>query len=199
MVKRLVIYSPCFENPYLPWSGRPRDDTLKFVDIFKKFINYYSKYSIFLSYPCPETASMGIPRPPSTKDVYSKIPIVIEIAKNIVEYIENVVNRINPDLIVFVGKLGSPLCGAKYTTYSDGNYTPDIVLTKKFRKALELKENFTLKKEPGILFDFVKEKFPNAVYCDLSFKDAKSLVEQLRWIVRHLQLDDYEFFDTITL
>ncbi|NJE26051.1 DUF523 domain-containing protein [Thermococcus sp. MV5] len=189
---KIIVLAPCLLSPFYVYRG-PKDKEYK---TSKELLNLFAKHAEeirVLTYPCPEYKLIGWPRPPMSKEVLEKLGMS-ETARTIVDFIERVLTEEKPEKLIFVGVKGSPTCGVFYTTSSDPEKFPYRVtegfsyLNKRERikrsKELMKEQNFKVILGEGVLFQILKERFPEAIYLEF---DKDNIEESLKQLNKHFK------------
>ncbi|USH00615.1 hypothetical protein K1720_03990 [Thermococcus argininiproducens] len=188
---RIIVLAPCLLSPFYVYRG-PKDKEYK---TSKELLNLLAKHAEeirVLTYPCPEYKLIGWPRPPMSKEVFEKLGMP-EVAKTIVNFIERALTEEKPEKIIFVGVKGSPTCGVFHTTSSDPEKFPYRVIKEfsylnkeeriKESKELMEEQNFRVILGEGVLFQILKERFPDAIYLEF---DKDNIEESLKKLSKQL-------------
>jgi len=189
---KIIVLAPCLLSPFYVYRG-PKDKEYKTSNELLNLLAKHAEEIRVLTYPCPEYKLIGWPRPPMSKEVFEKLGMS-ETAKTIVDFIERVLTEEKPEKVIFVGVKGSPTCGVFYTTSSDPEKFPYRIteefsyLNKKERiklsKELMEEQNFKVIPGGGVLFQILKNRFPEAIYLEF---DKDNIEESLKQLDKHFK------------
>ena len=189
---KIIVLAPCLLSPFYVYRG-PKDKEYKTTNELLNLLAKHAEEIRVLTYPCPEYKLIGWPRPPMSKEVFEKLGMS-ETAKTIVDFIERVLTEEKPEKVIFVGVKGSPTCGVFYTTSSDPEKFPYRIteefsyLNKKERiklsKELMEEQNFKVIPGGGVLFQILKNRFPEAIYLEF---DKDNIEESLKQLDKHFK------------
>ncbi|ACJ16934.1 hypothetical protein, conserved [Thermococcus onnurineus NA1] len=184
----LLIIAPCLLSPFYVYRG-PKEKEYKTAEELRKLFAQLGDEWQVLAYPCPEYELIGWPRPPMSREAYMHLGMV-EKAKTIADFIGRVLTEEMPEKVVFLGVRGSPTCGVFHTSSSDPESYPYkavqefFYLSKEERlkrsKELVMEQNFRLVQMPGILFEILMARFPEAVYVEFDKEDIEDSIERVK-------------------
>ena len=183
----LLIIAPCLLSPFYVYRG-PKGKEYETARRLRELIGKLGDDWQVFAYPCPEYALIGWPRAPASREVYERLGMH-ERAKGIADFIGRVLTEEKPEKVVFVGVKGSPTCGVFHTSSSDPEGYPYramqefFYLSKEERlersKELVEEQSFKLKPLPGILFEVLMARFPEAVYLEFDKEDIGGSLRRL--------------------
>lgn len=189
---KIIVLAPCLLSPFYVYRG-PKDKEYKTSNELLNLLAKHAEEIRVLTYPCPEYKLIGWPRPPMSKEVFEKLGMS-ETAKTIVDFIERVLTEEKPEKVIFVGVKGSPTCGVFYTTSSDPEKFPYRIIKEfsylnkkeriKLSKELMEEQNFKVIPGGGVLFQILKNKFPEAIYLEF---DKDNIEESLKQLDKHFK------------
>jgi len=189
---KIIVLAPCLLSPFYVYRG-PKDKEYKTSNELLNLLAKHAEEITVLTYPCPEYKLIGWPRPPMSKEVFEKLGMS-ETAKTIVDFIERVLTEEKPEKIIFVGVKGSPTCGVFYTTSSDPEKFPYKIIEEfsylnekeriKLSKELMEEQNFKVIPGGGVLFQILKNRFPEAIYLEF---DKDNIEESLKQLAKHFK------------
>ena len=184
----LLIIAPCLVSPFYVYRG-PKEKEYETAKLLRELIGELGNDWQVFAYPCPEYALIGWPRAPASREVYERLGMR-ERAKMIADFIGRVLTEEKPEKVVFVGVKGSPTCGVFHTSSSDPEGYPYramqefFYLSKEERlersKGLVEEGGFKLKPLPGILFEILMARFPEAVYLEFDKEDIAGSTERVK-------------------
>ncbi len=185
---KLLIIAPCLLSPFYVYRG-PKEKEYETAKRLRELIGELDEEWQVLAYPCPEYALIGWPRAPASREVYERLGMR-ERAKVIADFIGRVLTEERPERVVFVGVKGSPTCGVFHTSSSDPESYPYSAMQEffylskeerlKHSKELVKEQGFKLVVMPGILFEILMARFPEAVYTEFDKDNLKESLERLR-------------------
>jgi len=188
----MIVIAPCLISPFYVYRG-PKEKEYRTSKELLSFLSEYKDKIKVLIYPCPEYKLIGWPRPPMSKEVFEKLGMS-ETAKTIVNFIERVLTEEKPEKVIFVGVKGSPTCGVFYTTSSDPEKFPYKIIEEfsylnekeriKLSKELMEEQNFKVIPGGGVLFQILKNRFPEAIYLEF---DKDNIEESLKQLAKHFK------------
>ncbi len=177
----LLIIAPCLLSPFYVYRG-PKEKEYETAKRLRELIGKLDDDWQVLAYPCPEYALIGWPRAPASREVYERLGMR-ERAKVIADFIGRVLTDEKPEKVVFVGVKGSPTCGVFHTSSSDPDGYPYQAMQEFFylgkgerlKRSKEIvgEQGFRLVKMPGILFEILMARFPEAVYIEFDKDDVE--------------------------
>ena len=189
---KIIVLAPCLLSPFYVYRG-PKDKEYKTSSELLNLLAKHVEEIRVLTYPCPEYKLIGWPRPPMSKEVFEKLGMS-ETAKTIVDFIERVLTEEKPEKVIFVGVKGSPTCGVFYTTSSDPEKFPYRIIEEfsylnkkeriKLSKELMEEQNFKVIPGGGVLFQILKNRFPEAIYLEF---DKDNIEESLKQLDKHFK------------
>jgi len=189
---KIIVLAPCLLSPFYVYRG-PKDKEYKTSNELLNLLAKHAEEITVLTYPCPEYKLIGWPRPPMSKEVFEKLGMS-ETAKTIVDFIERVLTEEKPEKVIFVGVKGSPTCGVFYTTSSDPEKFPYRIIEEfsylnkkeriKLSKELMEEQNFKVIPGGGVLFQILKNRFPEAIYLEF---DKDNIEESLKQLDKHFK------------
>ena len=189
---KIIVLAPCLLSPFYVYRG-PKDKEYKTSNELLNLLAKHAEEITVLTYPCPEYKLIGWPRPPMSKEVFEKLGMS-ETAKTIVDFIERVLTEEKPEKVIFVGVKGSPTCGVFYTTSSDPEKFPYKIIEEfsylnkkeriKLSKELMEEQNFKVIPGGGVLFQILKNRFPEAIYLEF---DKDNIEESLKQLDKHFK------------
>lgn len=184
----MIVISPCLLSPFYVYRG-PKEKEYETAKALRRLIGELDEDWAVLAYPCPEYELVGWPRAPASREVYERLGMR-ERAKVIAEFIGRVLAEERPERVVFVGVKGSPTCGIFHTSSSDPEGYPYSAMgefrylnkERRFGRSKEIMEeqDFRLVRMPGILFEVLMARFPNALYVEFDKEDIEGSLERLR-------------------
>ncbi|NJF25230.1 hypothetical protein [Thermococcus sp. Bubb.Bath] len=184
---KLLIIAPCLLSPFYVYHG-PKEKEYETAKALRKLIGKLGDEWQVLAYPCPEYELIGWPRAPASREVYERLGMR-ERAKIIADFIGRVLTEEKPEKVVFVGVKGSPTCGVFHTSSSNPDEYPYSAMQEFFylskeerierSKELGREQNFKLKLLPGILFEILMARFPEAVYIEFDKEGVKESLNRL--------------------
>jgi len=190
---KIIVLAPCLLSPFYVYRG-PKDKEYKTSNELLNLLAKHAEEIRVLTYPCPEYKLIGWPRPPMSKEVFEKLGMS-ETAKTIVDFIERVLTEEKPEKVIFVGVKGSPTCGVFYTTSSDPEKFPYRIIKEfsylnkkeriKLSKELMEEQNFKVIPGGGVLFQILKNKFPEAIYLEFDKDNIEKSLKQLDKHFKH--------------
>ncbi len=188
----LLVIAPCLLSPFYVYRG-PKEKEYETARRLRELIGKLGDGWGVFAYPCPEYALIGWPRAPASREVYERLGMR-ERAKVIADFIGRVLTEEKPEKVVFVGVKGSPTCGVFHTSSSDPESYPYramgefFYLSKEERlkrsKELVKEQGFKLVEMPGILFEILMARFPEAVYLEFDKEEVKGSIERMRKVLR---------------
>ena len=183
----LLIIAPCLLSPFYVYRG-PKEKEYETARRLRELIGKLGDDWQVFAYPCPEFELIGWPRAPASREVYERLGMR-ERTKVIADFIGRVLTEEKPEKVVFVGVKGSPTCGVFHTSSSDPESYPYqamqefFYLSKEERlkrsKELVEEQSFKLKPLPGILFEILMARFPEAVYLEFDKEDIEGSLRRL--------------------
>ncbi|MCD6373864.1 MAG: hypothetical protein J7L37_10070 [Thermococcus sp.] len=189
---KLLIVAPCLLSPFYVYRG-PKAKEYETAKLLRELIGELGDEWQVLAYPCPEYALIGWPRAPASREVFERLGMR-ERAKVIADFIGRVLTEEKPEKVIFVGVKGSPTCGVFHTSSSDPESYPYpamgefFYLSKEERlkrsKELVGEQGFKLVTMPGILFEILMARFPEATYIEF---DKDNIEESLKRLEKHLK------------
>ncbi|WP_297421748.1 hypothetical protein [Thermococcus sp.] len=184
----LLVIAPCLLSPFYVYRG-PKGKEYETAKRLRKVIGKLGDDWQVLAYPCPEYALIGWPRAPASREVYERLGMH-ERAKVIADFIGRVLTEEKPEKVVFLGVKDSPTCGVFHTSSSDPGGYPYRAMQEFFymsrgerikrSKELVEEQGFRLVKMPGILFEILMTRFPEALYLEFDKDDVEESVERVR-------------------
>ncbi|NJE43290.1 hypothetical protein [Thermococcus sp. GR6] len=190
---KLLIIAPCLLSPFYVYRGPKEKEYRTAEELRRLFAQLGDEWQV-LAYPCPEYELIGWPRPPMSREAYMHLGMV-EKAKTIADFIGRVLTEEMPEKVVFLGVRGSPTCGIFHTSSSDPESYPYktvqefFYLSKEERlkrsKELVIEQNFRLVQMPGILFEILMARFPEAVYVEFDKEDIEDSIERVKEALRN--------------
>jgi len=191
----MIVTAPCLISPFYVYRG-PKEKEYRTSKELLSFLSEYKDKINVLIYPCPEYKLIGWPRPPMSKEVFEKLGMS-ETAKTIVDFIERVLTEEKPEKIIFLGVKGSPTCGVFNTTSSNPEKFPYksiqkfLHLSKDERmmqsKELMKEQEFKVVPGEGVLFEILKNRFPEAVYFEFDKDNIDESIEELKKVIGELR------------
>ncbi len=188
----LLIIAPCLLSPFYVYRG-PKEKEYETAKRLRELIGKLGDDWQVLAYPCPEYALIGWPRAPASREVYEKLGMR-ERAKVIADFIGRVLTEEKPEKVVFVGVKGSPTCGVFHTSSSDPEGYPYRAMQEFFylskeerlERSKELVEEggFKLVEMPGILFEILTARFPEALHLEIDKEEVEGSIERMRKVLR---------------
>lgn len=187
----LIIIAPCLLSPFYVYRG-PKEKEYETAKVIRELIGELGEDWQVLAYPCPEFEAMGWPRAPASREVYERLGMR-ERAKVIADFVGRVLAEEKPERVVFIGVKGSPTCGVFHTSSSDPEEYPYSAMgdfahmsrEERIKRSKELVEGqgFRLIKKPGILFEILMARFPDALYVEFDKDDVEGSAERLREVL----------------
>ena len=184
---KLLIIAPCLLSPFYVYRG-PKEKEYETARLLRELIGELDENWQVLAYPCPEFELLGWPRAPASREVYEGLGMR-ERAKGIADFIGRVLTEEKPERIVFMGVKGSPTCGVFHTTSSDPKSYPYPTMQKFFymnkedrvTRSREIVEGhgFKLVNGPGLLFEELQKRFPDAEFLEFDKEDIKGSMERI--------------------
>ncbi|ACS34596.1 DUF523 domain-containing protein [Thermococcus gammatolerans] len=184
----LLIIAPCLLSPFYVYRG-PKEKEYMTARELRKLVGELGDEWHVLAYPCPEFELIGWPRPPMGRESFERLGMR-ERVQVVADFIGRVLTEEKPERVVFVGVKGSPTCGVFHTTSNDPD-SFDYGLIPAFfymdkgkrldesRKVVE-KFGFEVKTGPGLLFEELMERFPEAEFMEFDKDDIEGSTERLR-------------------
>jgi len=190
----LLIIAPCLLSPFYVYRG-PKEKEYRTARELRKLVGKLGDEWQVLAYPCPEFELIGWPRAPASREVFERLGMR-ERVQVIADFIGRVLTEEKPERVVFVGVKGSPTCGVFHTTSNDPKSYPYSAMQEFFylskeerikrSKELVKEQNFRLVEMPGVLFEILMARFPEAVYIEFDKdnieKSAKEIQKKLKAI-----------------
>jgi predicted secreted protein len=183
--KVIIVIPPCLLTPFYVYRGATEKE-YKASESIINLLSSYSKHIIVFTYPCPEYALLGWPRPPMSKEVYEKLGIQEKI-REIAKFIKRVLNEEKAKKIIFIGVKGSPTCGIFYTTSSDPKIYPYEFIEKfaslnkydrlKYKEEIKEKAKLRLVAGAGSLYEVIRKEFPNAIYFEFDKNNIENSIK----------------------
>lgn len=190
---KLLIIAPCLLSPFYVYRG-PKEKEYETAKLLRELIGELGEDWQVLAYPCPEFELIGWPRAPASREVYERLGMR-ERAKVIADFIGRVLTEERPERVVFVGVKGSPTCGVFHTSSSDPESYPYSAMQEFFylskeerikrSKELVKEQGFKLVEMPGILFEILMARFPEATYIEFDKDNIEESLERLKEHLRH--------------
>ncbi|GAB6101260.1 hypothetical protein JCM16138_04830 [Thermococcus atlanticus] len=185
---KLIIIAPCLLSPFYVYRG-PKGKEYETAKLIRGLMGELGGEWHVLAYPCPEFEAMGWPRAPASREVYERLGMR-ERAKIIADFIGRIIGEEKPAKVIFVGVKGSPTCGVFHTSSSDPESYPYREM-QEFRymgkeeriersRMLVEEQGFRIIKRPGILFEILMARFPNALYVEFDKDDIGGSMERLK-------------------
>jgi len=185
---KLLVIAPCLLSPFYVYRG-PKRKEYETAKQLRELVGKLGDEWQVLAYPCPEYALIGWPRAPASREVYERLGMR-ERAKVIADFIGRVLTDEGPERVVFVGVKGSPTCGVFHTSSSDPESYPYRAMQEFFylskgerlerSKELVRERGFRLVNTPGILFEILRARFPEAVYVEFDKEDITGSVGRIK-------------------
>ncbi|WP_297535784.1 hypothetical protein [Thermococcus sp.] len=183
----LLIVAPCLLSPFYVYRG-PKEKEYLTAKELRKLIGELGEEWQVLTYPCPEFELIGWPRPPMGRESFERLGMR-ERVQVIADFIGRVLTEEKPERVVFIGVKGSPTCGVFHTTSNDPNsfdyglipaffYMDKEKRLEESRKVVE-KFGFEVKEGPGLLFEELMERFPEAEFLEFDKDDVEESVKRL--------------------
>lgn len=190
---KLLITAPCLLSPFYVYRG-PKEKEFKTAEGLRELLAELGDEWQVLAYPCPEYELIGWPRPPMSREVYMHLGMV-EKAKTIADFIGRILTEEKPEKVIFLGVKGSPTCGVFHTTKSNPDdfdfkamqeffYLSKGERLERSKEVME-KAGFKLVPGEGILFEVLKDRFPEAVYLEFDKDDIERSVERVKEALRN--------------
>ena len=184
----LLIIAPCLLSPFYVYRG-PKEKEYMTARALRKLIGELGEEWQVLAYPCPEFELIGWPRPPMGRESFERLGMR-ERVQVVADFIGRVLTEEKPERVVFVGVRGSPTCGVFHTTSNDPDsfdyglipaffYMDKEKRLEESRKIIERFE-FHVKEGPGVLFEELMERFPEAEFLEFDKDDVEGSTERLR-------------------
>nr|WP_206203528.1 hypothetical protein [Thermococcus sp. M36] len=161
-------------SPFYVYRG-PKEKEYETAGLLRELIGELGKDWQVLAYPCPEYELIGWPRAPASREVYERLGMR-ERAKIIADFIGRVLTEEKPEKVIFLGVKGSPTCGVFHTSSSDPDRYPYRSMQEFFylskegriKRSKEIVEGqgFRLVNLPGILFEILMARFPEAEFLE---------------------------------
>ena len=184
----LLIIAPCLLSPFYVYRG-PKGKEYETAKLLRELIGELGDEWQVLAYPCPEFELVGWPRPPMGRESFERLGMR-EKVQVIADFIGRVITEEKPERIVFVGVKGSPTCGAFHTTSNDpGSFDYGLIpaffymdKAKRLEESRKVVEGFgcRVKEGPGLLFEELMERFPEATFIEFDKENVKGSVTALR-------------------
>jgi predicted secreted protein len=185
---KLLVIAPCLLSPFYVYRG-PKEKEYKTARRLRKLVGDLGEEWQVLVYPCPEYELIGWPRAPASREAYERLGMR-ERARRIADFIGRVLTEEKPEKVVFLGVKGSPTCGVFHTTSSDPDEYPYVAMQEFFylskeermKRSKELVEEggFELKPMPGILFEVLMPRFPEAIYLEFDKDDVEESLRRVQ-------------------
>ncbi|CAI1492907.1 Putative secreted protein [Thermococcus nautili] len=184
----LLIVAPCLLSPFYVYRG-PKEKEYLTAKELRKLIGELGEEWQVLAYPCPEFELIGWPRPPMGRESFERLGMR-ERVQVIADFIGRILTEEKPERVVFVGVKGSPTCGVFHTTSNDPDsfdyglipaffYMDKEKRLEDSRKIIE-RFSFEVKEGPGLLFEELMERFPEAEFLEFDKDDVEESVKRLR-------------------
>ncbi|GAB6135886.1 hypothetical protein [Thermococcus prieurii] len=184
----LLIVAPCLLSPFYVYRG-PKEKEYLTARELRKLIGELGEEWQVLAYPCPEFELIGWPRPPMGRESFERLGMR-ERVQVIADFIGRVLTEEKPERVIFIGVKGSPTCGVFHTTSNDPDsfdyglipaffYMDKEKRLEESRKVVE-KFGFEVKEGPGLLFEELMERFPEAEFLEFDKDDVEESVERFR-------------------
>ncbi|AHL22831.1 DUF523 domain-containing protein [Thermococcus nautili] len=184
----LLIVAPCLLSPFYVYRG-PKEKEYRTARELRKLIGELGEEWQVLAYPCPEFELIGWPRPPMGRESFERLGMR-ERVQVIADFIGRVLTEEKPERVVFIGVKGSPTCGVFHTTSNDPDsfdyglipaffYMDKEKRLEESRKIIE-RFSFEVKEGPGLLFEELMERFPEAEFLEFDKDDVEESVKRLR-------------------
>ncbi|WP_297437636.1 hypothetical protein [Thermococcus sp.] len=184
---KLLIIAPCLLSPFYVYRG-PKEKEYMTARLLRELIGELGDGWQVLTYPCPEYELIGWPRAPASREVYERLGMR-ERAKAIADFIGRALTEEKPEKIVFIGVRGSPTCGIFHTSSSDPESYPYRTMQEFFymdkgerierSREIVKEQGFKLVKVPGILFEILMARFPEAVYVEFDKDDIEGSIKEM--------------------
>ncbi|AAL81414.1 DUF523 domain-containing protein [Pyrococcus furiosus DSM 3638] len=187
---KILVVAPCLLTPFYVYRG-PKDKEYKTSSELRKLLAELSDEWFIFLYPCPELLAVGWPRPPMSREVLERLG-TRERSKIIADFIGRVLTEEKPEKVVFVGVKGSPTCGVFTTTSSNPDEFPYVAVQEFFylskeerlRKYKELTKNFKVINAPGLLFEILMARFPEAIFVEFDKDNIEESIRRIREVVK---------------
>ncbi|AEO14013.1 hypothetical protein [Thermococcus sp. AM4] len=184
----LLIVAPCLLSPFYVYRG-PKEKEYRTARELRKLIGELGEEWQVLTYPCPEFELIGWPRPPMGRESFERLGMR-ERVQVVADFIGRVLTEEKPERVVFIGVKGSPTCGVFHMTSNDPDsfdyglipaffYMDKEKRLEESRKVVE-KFGFEVKAEPGLLFEELMERFPEAEFLEFDKDDVEESVKRLK-------------------
>ncbi|NJE50043.1 hypothetical protein [Thermococcus sp. 9N3] len=184
----LLIIAPCLLSPFYVYRG-PKEKEYRTAGELRKLIGELGDEWQILAYPCPEFELIGWPRPPMGRESFERLGMR-ERVQVIADFIGRILTEEKPERVVFVGVKGSPTCGVFHTTSNDPDsfdyglipaffYMDKEKRLEDSRKIIE-RFSFEVKEGPGLLFEELMERFPEAEFLEFDKDDVEESVKRLK-------------------
>jgi len=183
---KLLIIAPCLLSPFYVYRG-PKGKEYETARLLRELIGELGEDWQVLAYPCPEFELLGWPRAPASREVYEGLGMR-ERANRVADFIGRVLTEEKPGRVVFIGVKGSPTCGVFHTTSSDPKSYPYPVMREFFymgkedrlirSKEIVEKGGFKLVSGPGLLFEELMKRFPDAEFLEFDKDDIRSSMKR---------------------
>jgi len=184
----LLIIAPCLLSPFYVYRG-PKEKEYMTARELRTLVGELGDEWHVLAYPCPEFELIGWPRPPMGRESFERLGMR-ERVQVIADFIGRVLTEEKPGRVVLVGVKGSPTCGVFHTTSNDPDsfdyglipaffYMDKEKRLEESRKIIERFE-FHVKEGPGVLFEELMERFPEAEFLEFDKDDVEGSTERLR-------------------
>ena len=182
---KLIIISPCLLSPFYVYRGSGEKE-YRTAAVIRKLVGGLGGEWQLLTYPCPEYLLMGWPRAPASREVFEKLGMYRK-AGEVARFIGRIIGEEKPERMVFVGVKGSPTCGVFHTSSGDPETYPYSIIEsfrhmnkkERFRISKKLSRSFKPVEKPGILFEIIREMFPEAVYVEFDKDDIDGSIRRL--------------------
>ncbi len=191
---KLVIYSPCIENPSVTYKGPESEnyETVKYL--YQRFAEIKAKYKdvIFRPYPCPEfLLTLSAPRVPCSKEMYEALGMK-KIAIIITQWIKKLVEELKPEKVIIVGKKYSPTCGVTGTyKLKDKTLLEKLLpyaVNQDLNRSKEIKGNMQrVEGESGVLMEILKKELPYAMFVDIDGSSIETIERDLSKLEKLLE------------
>jgi len=185
MTMNLLIIAPCLLSPFYVYRG-PKEKEYETARLLREFIGGLGEGWQVLAYPCPEFEVMGWPRPPMGREDFEGLGMR-ERARKTADFIERVLAEEKPERVVFLGVRGSPTCGAFHTTSNQKPLGPGLAVEfsrmdkgERLLRSREIIEGFgfEVKEGPGLLFEELIKRFPDAEFLEFDKDDIRGSMER---------------------
>ncbi|NJE54167.1 hypothetical protein [Thermococcus sp. 21S9] len=184
----LLIVAPCLLSPFYVYRG-PKEKEYLTARELRKLIGELGEEWQVLAYPCPEFELIGWPRPPMGRESFERLGMR-ERVQVVADFIGRILTEEKPERVIFIGVKGSPTCGVFHTTSNDPDsfdyglipaffYMDKEKRLEESRKIIE-RFSFEVKEGPGLLFEELMERFPEAEFLEFDKDDVEESVERLR-------------------